>query len=64
MGLAFAAFMLPIRAIQGLFAVIVLGLLAYCKRLPSSVIYLQLLIDTLQPRATGHGGGHLPRSTS
>ncbi|PMD15512.1 hypothetical protein NA56DRAFT_634713 [Hyaloscypha hepaticicola] len=29
MGLAFAAFMLPIRAIQGLFAVIVLGLLAY-----------------------------------
>ena len=63
MGLAFAAFMLPIRAIQGLFAVIVLGLLAYCKRLPSSII-LQLLIDTLQPRATGHGGGRLPRSTS
>ncbi|PMD64608.1 uncharacterized protein K444DRAFT_520626 [Hyaloscypha bicolor E] len=29
MGLALAAFMLPIRAIQGLFAMIVLGVLAY-----------------------------------
>jgi hypothetical protein len=38
MGLAFAAFMLPIRAIQGLFAVIVLGVLAYGKFLSSSIL--------------------------
>ena len=36
MGLALAAFMLPIRAIQGLFAMIVLGVLAYGNFLPSS----------------------------
>jgi len=63
MGLAFAAFMLPIRAIQGLFAVIVLGVLAYGMLLPYPALG-SLLTEVLQPPATGHGGGRLLRSTS
>jgi len=61
MSLALAAFMLPIRAIQGLFAMIVLGVLAYGNFLPSSDI-VKLLIETSQLPTTGLGGGHLPRS--
>jgi hypothetical protein len=30
MGLAFAAFMLPVRIVQAVFAIIILGVLAYC----------------------------------
>jgi hypothetical protein len=63
MGLAFAALMLPIRAIQGLFALIVLAVLAYGKFLPI-LGHGQLLIETPQLPVIGLGGGHLPRSTS
>ena len=63
MGLVLAAFMLPIRAIQGLFAVIVLGVLAYGMLLHCSTL-CSLLTDISQLQATGHGGGRLLRSTS